>query len=231
MFVKARVDAHPVDLGTLRARLRGRRFSEDAARYLGHAVASALADAHEAFDAEGNPAPVIHGRLRPEVVRIDRDGAVWIDGLGERENAAEASVDEGWPAPELRAGGRMTARVDVYALGVLLRELGVASGGELGEAIAKATEERPGRRRITCFEVAAWLAHGCDLAAGRRALARMVEAGERAPVEMAGGRPLSVPARIGVAAITAAVVFAGGVLAIERARAGTVGVRSDTMRP
>ncbi|APR83078.1 Hypothetical protein A7982_08427 [Minicystis rosea] len=223
-----------VDLGALHARLeaRGRKLDVLAARYIGHAVIVALAEAHAAVDAEGDPAPVIHGALRPEVVLIDRDGSV-------RLAFAPPASHQAWRAPEQRTGGRITPRVDVYAAGMMLRELEVGTTDALREAIAKATEPHADRRRITCFELSAWLARGLDAAAGKEAVAALVAASEHEHARDSASRPLSPVARLAVAGITAIVVFACGSLVMERtrtasgerARARPEAPRSDTLRP
>lgn len=196
-----------VDLAALRDFLdaRGERLGEAAARHLGHALAAMLAEAHAALDGEGNPAPVIRGAL---AVRVDAEGEVLLlpEG-GERT------------APEILAGGRLTPRADVHALGaILLPLLGGSTGdAELLAAISTATEPDPSRRRITCVEIEAWLARGADLDAGRRALAAAVQSFLDAQVvPPPWSRPLAAPAQVGVALVTAAAVFAAGVAVAER---------------
>jgi hypothetical protein len=189
-----------VDLAELGASLarRGVRLDEAAARHLGGSVARALADAHATIDADGNLAPVVHGRLGARDVRIDEDGEVSVLGLGEAA----------------REGIRATPRDDVLALGTLLRPLFEASrDAELAAALAIATEARIERRKITCVEFDAWLSRSADREAGKRALAAQVRAALAGRDTTA---PLLAGARVGVAAVTAAVVFGAGVLVIER---------------
>jgi len=210
----SRVPATDVDLAALHAHLsrRGARLDEAAVRAVGQALAAALAEAHATLDGEGNLAPAIHGGLGPAQVRVGPRGEVSLDWSSRSEATA----------PELREGGRLTPRADVHALGTLLAPLLAGSlDGELLAALATATEPLPARRRITCVELEAWLSRGVDLDAGRRALgeaARACPAGEdrSAPEAPPSSRPLAAPARIGVALITAAVVFAAGVLVAER---------------
>jgi hypothetical protein len=210
----ARPRAAAIDLTTLRAHVarRGEPLDEAAARYLGHAVASALAEAHAALDDEGNVAPAIHGRLGPLHVRIDVDGAV--------EVLPGGSGDE-ITAPELLAGARITPRADVHGLGTMLGPLFAASPDQdLLAALATAAEPLAARRRITCVELEAWLARGADLDAGRRALGEAargcLDARLLADAAVPSSRPLSAPARVGVALFTAAAVFAAGVAVAER---------------
>jgi hypothetical protein len=204
---------------------RGERLGGAAAGFLGHQIAGALAEAHAALDGEDNLAPVIHGRLRPEVVLLDEDGAVRVAGAGLLAFAGVHGLGGACVSPEQQRGARVTLRVDVYALGTLLRALfdplPAELPAELRAALGTATEAAPDRRRITCAELQAWLARFTDLEAGRGALGAAVRAlvearaREAAPLS-AASRPLSWPARVGVAAVTAAVVIAAGVLAVER---------------
>ena len=206
-------EAAAVDLATLEAHLarRGGRLDEGAARHLGHALAATLAEAHATLDDEGNLAAVLHGHLAAALVRVTTDGAVSV-------LAAPAGAPV--TAPELLQGGRLTPRADVFALGTILAPL-LADGSdeELRAALLLAATPEAARRRITCVELEALLERGADLDAGRRALGEAVcaclEARDR-PVAAAASRPLSMPARVGVALLTAAAVFAAGVAVAER---------------
>lgn len=170
------------------------RVSGIAALHLGHALAAALAEAHAASDAEGLPAPILHGRIRPEEVILDARGGVHLIGLG---------------LGALAGGVGAGTRDDVHALGVLLGRLDGPREGALGAALLAACEPRPERRRMTACELEGWLGAGADPEAGRRALAALVK---RA---LARARPLSPAAQIGVAALAAALVFGLGVTAVE----------------
>ena len=172
---------------------RPARISGIAARYLGHALAAQLAEAHAVLDEEGAPAPLAHGRIGAEEVILDARGGVHLVGLGLGE-----------PAGAPRTG----TRDDVRALALLLGGLGWPRGGEIEGAIGAAAE----RGRMTACELAAWLGRGLDLEVGRRALAALVA---RA---LARDRPLPPAAQVGVAAITAALIFGLGVLALEVGR-------------
>ena len=202
-----------IDLASLLADLahRGDRLDEAAARHLGSAVAGTLAEAHATLDEEGDPAAVIHGRLGPEKVRIDVEGAVSVVAAVEGDTGS---------APEVLQGGRLTPRADVYALGAILAPLLAASADrDLVAALATAIEPHPGRRRITCVELEAWLARGADLDAGRRSLGAAVRsclARREQSAAASWSRPLSAPARAFVTLVTAAAVFTAGVAAVER---------------
>jgi hypothetical protein len=202
-----------VDLAALTAASgrRGARLDEAPARWLGHRVAALLAEAHANLDTEGNIAPIVHGRLAPERVLIDADGDVMlVDGAGET-TATE-------PSDANRAdASRPTPRTDVHALGVILGPLLPSWGDpDLDEALAIAADPVPSRRRVTCVELEALFARGLDLDAARRALGDSVRAClEEADLPAEGSRPIPVPLRIGLALVTAALVFASGVLLVE----------------
>jgi hypothetical protein len=182
---------------------RGARLDEAPARWLGHRVAALLAEAHANVDDEGNIAPIVHGRLALERVLIDAAGEVFlVDAAGA---TAAISLQE--------EGERLAPRTDVHALGVMLGPLLPSWGDvELDEALATAAAPSASRRLITCVELEALFARGVDLDAGRRALSESVGAClEDRGVLAALSRPLPVPARVGVALVTAALVFAGGI--------------------
>ena len=173
------------------------------ARWIGHRLAALLGDAHAALDEEGNPAPRARGALTLRGVLVDASGYV---ALGAEEPGAPA-------APEVAAGGRLTPRADVHALGALLLELlDPSEDPELEAAIGLAIEPDPARRRVTCVELEALLGRGVDASAAREALGARV----RASLAPRPQSPISTLARIVVAFATAAVVFATGVLVVER---------------
>jgi hypothetical protein len=201
-----------VDLAALTAasarRHPGRaRLDEAPARWLGHRVAALLAEAHANLDPEGIVAPIVHGRLAPERVLIDADGDVMlVDGAGETTATEPSDVS------------RPTPRTDVHALGVMLGRLLPSWGDpDLDEALAIASDPVASRRRVTCVELEALFARGVDLDAARRALGDGVRAClEEGEFPAEAARPIPVSLRIGVALVTAALVFAGGVLIVEQ---------------
>src|SRR5262245_58303775 len=122
-----------VDLDRLVQHLarRRQRLTDDAIWYIGHQLCSALAHAHGATDEEGNATPVIHRNTRPENVLIAWDGQVRLAGFGlgkvlGRSPDTVVGVIKGTPgymAPEQARGERVTTRVDVYLIGLLLWSL------------------------------------------------------------------------------------------------------------
>lgn len=107
-----------------------RRLGPGVVAAIGCDVASALCHAH-ALVVAGVPEPVVHGQLSPSNVMVGRDGvALVMDfGSGRALSAAEARqsrirVGEPWyRAPEQVEGTAIDARVDQFALGVVLFEL------------------------------------------------------------------------------------------------------------
>lgn len=94
------------------------------------------------------------GALGPDrwIIRYDDGGVCLVDpGVGARLAGSERRLGRG--APELRAGGALSARADVYALGTLLSELLARAPGTgrgrpttLDRIAAQATSKRPERR-------------------------------------------------------------------------------------
>jgi serine/threonine-protein kinase len=129
-------------------------------------IAQALAHAHQRL--------VVHRDLKPSNVLVRADGtprlldfgvAKLVD-LGSSVGATSTRVGTpGYASPEQRLGGAVTTATDVYALGVLMRELltgrtplgtpcrpplaAVAVDADLGGIIAKATSDDPADRYPT----------------------------------------------------------------------------------
>lgn len=109
-----------VDGESLRAALKRGRVAD--ARRIALAVCGAVGAAH----AQG----VTHCDLKPENVLIAKDGTIRVVdfGLARRgDDDAARGGTPGYVAPEAQAGATPRATADVYALGVMLRELGVGS--------------------------------------------------------------------------------------------------------
>ncbi len=100
--------------------------------YIGREIAEGLAFAHEsAQGADGRPLHVVHRDLNPANILVSRTGQVKISDFGVAKVLREASAHEtknvvgklAYLAPELAKGTTFDARVDVFALGLVLWEL------------------------------------------------------------------------------------------------------------
>ncbi len=180
---------------------RKQRLGDSAIFYLGSQLASALAHAHASTDEDGNASPVIHRDIKPENVLVGWDGQARLAGFGlgkilGRSPDSIAGTIKGTPgfmSPEQTRGERATVRSDVYGFGVLMWSL--LSGLEpptdgsrlqpLGElrpdlprevlaAVDAALEPSADRRRISCAEIAQWLAKLVKPEAGREELRQKV---------------------------------------------------------
>ena len=175
-YVMRRLDGAP-----LRARIARARAGEpvppaEAAEIILRA-AEALAVAHEHS--------LVHRDLTPDNVWTGAHGEVVIIdwGLAARSDVDEVDLPRGvgtpaWMPPEQEAGAPADPRMDVYALGGLLRALlcGAAPRDHadlraprgLGAAIARCTDPDPGRRYAdagdVATELARWFAEGITLA-------------------------------------------------------------------
>jgi serine/threonine protein kinase len=204
-----------VTLASLLARVeeRGERLPDPACAYIASTVASALAYAHSQLDENGEPTPVLHRALSPEVVHVMRDGTVKLGGfslakvLDRTPDSAVGLASAGYSAPERLRGGTATERSDVWALGALaFRLFGGAAAArsvmqvmagrppslssvregvarELVGAIDAALQEDPRKRTITCSELARWIARVAPAEEGKKAIRDLMES---VPEENAG---------------------------------------------
>ena len=96
--------------------LLDRPLELEASRAIGLALARALAHAH----GRG----VVHGQLGPEVVRLDREGRLKLEGFGGTVGPGEAEpiepVGRAGLAPETTIGEQPSAASDLFALGAIL---------------------------------------------------------------------------------------------------------------
>ena len=133
---------------------------------------------------------IIHRDLKPANVMIDGRGTARITDFGLAALADEVARGEiagtpGYMAPEQLAGGEITARTDLYALGLILCEVftGKRSPSQEGvdpavqRVIARCLEERPELRPASIHSVMAALPGGDPLQAA-------VDAGETPSPEM-----------------------------------------------
>jgi len=131
-----------IDGQTLAAVLarRGRLAGDEALR-IARQLCAALAAAHERG--------VIHRDLTPSNVMLDERGAVRITDFGVAESAIVVRgrrAREGTPAymaPEQYAGDEVTARSDIYALGLVLYELFTGQPGHRGVTSARTGDGAP----------------------------------------------------------------------------------------
>jgi len=121
------------DLGSLLRRIG--RFSQERAIELSRQICAGLAAAHDRG--------VVHRDLKPANIMVDGSGRIRITDFG-LAGAIGESIRAGTPAymaPEQLAGGEVTPRSDVYALGLVLYELFTGrralEGRNLAELIAK----------------------------------------------------------------------------------------------
>jgi serine/threonine protein kinase len=122
------------DLASLLRRIG--RFPEDRAVEIGRQICAGLAAAHER--------DVIHRDLKPANVMLDGTGKVRITDFG-LAGAAGESIRAGTPAymaPEQLAGNEVTARSDIYALGLLLYEIFTGQRALDGKNLAELIRKR-----------------------------------------------------------------------------------------
>jgi predicted Ser/Thr protein kinase len=131
------------DLASLVRRIG--RFPQDRAIELARQICAGLAAAHDRG--------VVHRDLKPANIMLDGSGRIRITDFG-LAGAAGETLRAGTPAymaPEQLAGGEVTPRSDVYALGLVLYELFTGrralEGANLAELIAK--REQAGITRPT----------------------------------------------------------------------------------
>jgi hypothetical protein len=122
------------DLGALLRRVG--RFPEDRALEIARQLCAGLAAAHER--------DVVHRDLKPANVMLDGTGKVRITDFGLAGASGEA-IRAGTPAymaPEQLAGAEVTARSDVYSLGLVLYELFTGQRALDGKNVAELIHKR-----------------------------------------------------------------------------------------
>ncbi len=144
---------------TLAHRLVTRRPSLDEAFTIVYQLVDGLEAAHDHVNAEGEPAPIVHGDIKPENVFLcgQRDRVKIVDfGLARLTGPGAATTSEearlGSPpymAPEQFDSGEVDHRADLYALGCILWELVTGEPpfgrGPLHVLIAAHRHDDPGR--------------------------------------------------------------------------------------
>lgn len=137
-------------LGEVRARALqvSYRMSWAEAVALSMSTAEALAHIHERVDVRGNPLGIVHRDMSPQNIMVGYGGDVkLIDfGTARGENRRCHTVSgvvfakPGYVAPEVANGNTGDARVDLYALGIMLWELAAGRRflqGDAAEHLAK----------------------------------------------------------------------------------------------
>lgn len=112
------------------------RFSEDRGLEIARQICAGLAAAHER--------DVVHRDLKPANVMLDGTGKVRITDFGLAGMAGEA-LRAGTPAymaPEQLAGNEVTARSDIYSLGLVLYEIFTGQRALEGKNLAELIQKR-----------------------------------------------------------------------------------------
>jgi eukaryotic-like serine/threonine-protein kinase len=108
-----------------------RWFSPFFTLYVGAAVASALEHAHTARDEKGNPLGIVHRAIDLAHVFVDWEGRVQVSDFGLALSTLPGRVvstvrrplgDTYFASPEMLLGGRVDARSDLFALGLVMLE-------------------------------------------------------------------------------------------------------------
>jgi eukaryotic-like serine/threonine-protein kinase len=110
-------------------------------------IAEALAHVHERLDASGKPLAIVHRDLSPQNVMVSYGGECKIIDFGTARGqnrrchtvAGVVFAKPGYVAPEVANGDSGDARVDIYALGVMLWELCAGRRFLQGDAAAHMT--------------------------------------------------------------------------------------------
>ncbi len=151
-----------------------RWFSPFFTLYVGAAVASALEHAHTAKDEKGNPLGIVHRAIDLGHIFIDWEGRVQVSDFGLALSALPGRVvstvrrprgDTYFASPEMLLGGRVDARSDLFALGLVMLEMSTGKNlldADVGvSAAAKAALSKKQLARVKRALKRASLA-GCD---------------------------------------------------------------------
>ncbi|HEV2198705.1 MAG TPA: protein kinase [Bryobacteraceae bacterium] len=141
---------------TLAARLKKRALSLDQALQYGSQIADALAAAHAQR--------IVHRDLKPGNVMVTKSGVKVLDfGLAKSDRDATLTATNavmGTPkymAPEQREGKDCDARTDIYALGLVLREMAIDPPSHVAHVIDRCLATDPENRWQTARDLKAEL--------------------------------------------------------------------------
>jgi serine/threonine-protein kinase len=169
------------DLASLLRRIG--RLPNDKALEIARQLCAGLAAAHD----KG----VVHRDLKPGNIMLDGQGRLRITDFGLAGVAGEVkdirSGTRGYMAPEQQSGQEVTARSDIYALGVVLHEVFTGKrpsadsshpdlAPEVDRVIRRCLAQDPAKRPASALQVAAALPGGDPLAAGETPSPEMVAA-------------------------------------------------------
>ncbi|KFE67277.1 serine/threonine protein kinase [Hyalangium minutum] len=109
-----------------------RWFSPFFTLYVGAAVASALEHAHNTTDDKGNPLGIVHRAIDLGHIFVDWEGRVQVSDFGLALSTLPGRVastvrrpqgDSYFASPEMLLGGKVDARSDLFALGLVMLEM------------------------------------------------------------------------------------------------------------
>jgi uncharacterized membrane protein YgcG len=126
-------------------------LGDRAVLHVGVLLLEALCAAHQARTDDGKAAPIVHGQLGPHQVLVSWEGDVKLMGLGLSAAFGGASDEPAWlqpyAAPEVRKGGPLTVRANVYTAGAMLWSLfarrPLPSDGSKPEALRRLRPDLP----------------------------------------------------------------------------------------
>jgi serine/threonine protein kinase len=134
------------DLRTLlrRARRRHKRFSPQAAVFIGHEILEALAYAHGRSGPDGRPLNLIHRDVSPSNILLSGAGEVKLTDFGIAKASTHRSVfykvkgKVGYMSPEQARGETVDRRADLFSLAVVLWEVLVGERLFVGDLLSTA---------------------------------------------------------------------------------------------
>lgn len=144
-----------VEGATLKELKEATRLTADVVARIGTHVARGLHAAHTAVDERGHAIGLVHRDVSPQNVLCGVDGFAKISDFGIARTLRAVTIPAGkrkYMAPEQLAGHDVDARSDVFALGVVLRE--ITRDRALTRVLRCATAAEPCRRFATAADFA-----------------------------------------------------------------------------